>query len=523
MKAWTILFAVLLASFQLNAQNWAVFNPAYRYNYSLENESYTTVVIFADSNLSSGTNAVYSLNRIGVKCDTSQPSMRVQGCANPNNWLGNQPQFMQRRIVYSGQDYRLSDTGNYVLKHLEPVGSSWIFNVTYSITAQVQSQIQRSVFGLSDSVKTILLSTADTILLSKQFGILKYPARFGQQTYYKLRGIEQRTSYDLTALYGEKVPNYYEFFSLKPGVKMYYSAEGFYTQACNYSYYAINTVLNSVRNGTLITNSLQEQFYGCKSFSVCNTIPNPGCINNFHGPLPYNPYNLINSMAGNTLQINTNSYDLGCNGLYNNQLKNINYGASQMVVKFGMTANQHFYKSYGISCFSKHIRSKVINSGNYEVVRLEPTSTPDLYSPLPSGDFNASGEIYIEGYGKVNDYFFVFETKDVYCTSLIIDGADSLGGTDALTMGFNHALVRRNQDEVYPNPAKYRLHVAIPYEAQTNGKIILRNALGHVLQSIPADGQEVQELNIESYAPGIYFLSIQSPSYARTFKVLREE
>lgn len=197
-------------------------------------------------------------------------------------------------------------------------------------------------------------------------------------------------------------------------------------------------------------------------------------------------------------------------------------GAGQMN-RIGMTANQHFYKSYGISCFSKHIRSKVINSGNYEVVRLEPTSTPDLYSPLPSGDFNASGEIYIEGYGKVNDHFFVFETKDVYCTSLIIDGADSLGGTDALTMGINHALVRRNHDEVYPNPAKYRLHVAIPYEAQANGKIILRYALGHVLQSIPADGQEVQELNIESYAPGIYFLSIQSPSYARTFKVLREE
>lgn len=84
MKSWIILFAVLLASLQLNAQNWAVFNPAYHYNYSLENEPYTTVVIFADSNRTSGTNVVYSLNRIGVKCDTSQPSMRVS-CLLVNN------------------------------------------------------------------------------------------------------------------------------------------------------------------------------------------------------------------------------------------------------------------------------------------------------------------------------------------------------------------------------------------------------------------------------------------------------
>ena len=93
---------------------------------------------------------------------------------------------MQRRIVYSNNQYRLSDTSDYIMPRFVSVGNSWMFNASRGITAQVISADIKNYFGVNDSVNTILLSTNDSIIISKQFGIVKYPAQFGQQVYYKL-------------------------------------------------------------------------------------------------------------------------------------------------------------------------------------------------------------------------------------------------------------------------------------------------------------------------------------------------
>lgn len=524
MKTLLLLLVIALSGLNLQAQNWAVFNPNYRYNYSLESEGYTTAVVFADSNFTSGSNAIYSLNRIVVKCNMSQPSMQIQGCSNPNYWLGNQPQFLQRRIVYSGQDYRLSDTGNYIIKHRAAIGAPWTFNATYSITAQVQSEVLKNIFGVLDSVRIILLSTADTILLSKQFGIIKYPAEFGQHKYYKLRGIENKASYDVTALHGEKVPNFYDFFILKPGVKHYYSSQRTHNQACITSVYGINTILNSWFNGNDIINTSREQFMGCKTFSVCNATPNPGCWNNFSWPNPYpSPYNYINAMQTATVQSTISSAfieEIPHKG-YNNQLANTGYGLYG-IIRFGMTDNLHFYKTFGTSCIGKHIKSNPLNGGIYEDVTLSSTNTTNLYSAFPPEPASTIGASYIEGYGKVNDYAYIFESMYTYCTSLIVDGNDSLGGTDAFTMSLNKAVGQDQQNRIYPNPAKYELHVSVPYEAQQAGNIILSDVLGNVLTTIPTSGEENHRINIETYATGIYFLSIQSPGYSMTYKVVKD-
>ena len=526
MKTWILLLVVFLSALNLKAQNWSVFNPSYRYNYSLESEGYTTAVVFADSNVTSGSNAVYSLNRIVVKCDLSQPSMQVQGCTNPNYWLANQPQFLQRRIIYSGQDYRLSDTGTYIIKHREAISTPWTFNATYSITAQVQSEIQKNVFGVLDSVRIIMLSTSDTILLSKQFGIIKYPATFGQQHYYKLRGIENKASYDVTALYGEKVPNYYDFFKLKPGVKHYYSKHRSLAgtmNTCDAALYGIKTVLNSSMTGTVITNTVREQQIGCPTpnFSACPRV-NGGCDPWFYYIQLRYPYSTLSALHTNTVQNNPNPYDLTFNTGYNNQLKNMNYGnMSYTIIKFGMTDNMHFYKTYGSSCFSNHVKSFPIFAPEYQTISLEATSQANIfrsYTPIDMG----SGVTYIEGYGMVNEYFVIFETNNKYCTSLIVDGNDSLGGTDALTMSLNDAVSQEHINRVYPNPVRYDLHINVPYEAQNKGSIILRDVLGKTLETIVTNGEENYQLNIEPYATGIYFLSIQSPGYSMTYKVIKD-
>lgn len=531
-KKKNILFLFVISSMRLLAQNWSVFNPSYRYNYSLENEGYTTAVVFADSTLTSGSDQVFSLNRIVLKCDMQNPFMQAEGCTDTSYWLANQPQFLQRRIVYSGQDYRLSDTGNYRIKHLEPVGIPWVFNATYSITAQVQSKIQKNIFGTMDSVKIILLSTADTILLSKQFGIIKYPAQYGLNKYFKLRGIENKASYDLNALYGEKVPNYYDFFKLKVGAKLYYSTqESNYgsMSTCDAAKYGIRTVLSSAVSGTVVTNTLREQQIGCPTpnYSVC---PREGGGCNpiiFYNTLRY-PYSNISALQTSTVQntgpittinsmLNTIAiYNKG----YNNQLFEFNSNTFK-IVKFGLTDNSHFFKTSGKSCFSNHIQSNPIESNVFQTITLVPVNTNTNVLVSSSLD-NWSGITYIEGYGQVNSYEIIFETYNAYCTSLIIDGNDSLGRTDALTMSLNEAASKDNINRVYPNPAKHNLTVLVPYEAQTHGCLLLTDAMGNGLKTIKTNGEETLQLNMEPYAIGIYFLKIESPKYSRTFKVIRD-
>ncbi len=525
MKKQYLLLLILFCSLILPAQNWSVFNASYRYNYSLENEAYTTTVIFADSSLTSGPNQVFSLNRIVTKCDTChQAFWNEPGSTDTSYWLSNQPQFLQRRIIYSGQDFRLSDTNNYIIKHLAPVGSPWTFNTTYSITAQIQSKIQKNVFGIPDSVAIILLSTADTILLSKQFGFIKYPAEFGHQTYYKLRGIENKTGYAAAALYGEKVPNYYDIFKLKVGSKQYYSTQESYSgdiNTCPSTLYGIKTILSSSVSGTVITTATRDQKIGCPTTSH-PTCPRAsgGCDPIFiHNNLS-NPYVNINALETNTVQGATviNDIDSIYNKGYNNKLYFDYSSGYYAVVKFGMTSNMHFFKTYGASCFSKNIKDYPLTQGMYETVSLMHTNHPNVFyfgSPI------AKGMTYIEGYGRVDYCNIDFEYYYAYCTSIIVDGSDSIGSTSTITMGLNELVANDGINRVYPNPVKYNLTVAVPYEVQTNGNIILTDALGNTVKTIKTTGEETQQLNIEPYSDGIYFLKIESSGYLRTYKIIK--
>lgn len=530
MKKRLLLPLVLFCTLILPAQNWSVFNPAYRYNYSLENEAYTTAVIFADSSFTSGSDQVFSLNRIVLKCDVQNPFMQAEGCTDTSYWLANQPQFLQRRIVYSGQDYRLSDTSNYIIKHLEPVGNPWVFNAAYSITAQVQSKLQKNLFGIVDSVKIILLSTADTILLSKQFGLIKYPARFGLHSYYKLRGIENKVSYDVNALYGEKVPNYYDFFKLKAGTKLYYSTQestSGSTHTCDAAKYGIRTVLSSALSGTVITNTVREQQIGCPTpnYSICPRVTS-GCDPwIFYGTLPH-PYSNLNALQTSTVQnigpitSFNNMFNTIYDKSYNNQLYKYMYNVFK-VVTFGITDNSHFFKTCGKSCFYNHIQSNPLESNVFQTITLVPVNTNT--NVLVSSDlYNWSGVTYIEGYGQVNNYEVFFETSNAYCTSLIIDGNDSLGKMDALTLGLNEVIANDAIISVYPNPAKHDLTVFVPYEAQTHGYLTLTDALGNSLKTIKINGEETLQLDMKPYESGIYFLKIESPKYFKTYKIIKD-
>nr|MBK9653904.1 hypothetical protein [Bacteroidota bacterium] len=110
----------------------------------------------------------------------------------------NQPGFLQHICVIPPNGnvaFYFPDT--FYINIYDSVGASWVYDYyPTTITAQIISATFDSIFDTMDSVKTILLSTNDTIRISKKFGILCFPKGPSPFEYYRLKGIDGAVDQD---------------------------------------------------------------------------------------------------------------------------------------------------------------------------------------------------------------------------------------------------------------------------------------------------------------------------------------
>jgi hypothetical protein len=372
-------------------------------------------------------------------------------------------------------------------------------------------------------VNTILLSTNDTIIISKQFGIIKYPAKFGQNVYYKLRGIESDSVYNLLALRGEKVPNYYDFYKLKPGVIHYYSSESQYygigvNYYCNQYGYGKKTILNSSITGTVVTNILNVEFKGCYSNCGYSCGYNPVY---FPSTYPSTTYSYTNTLVNDM-----SNYEIyNC---YNNQFYSIVGGSSPYfyVVKFGITTNNHFFKTYGNSCFGNNIQNLPVVNPLYSMFYEQSNQNQNVFYAKQdfNNTFSSFGQTYIQGYGQVNSFFPAFESTNYYCTSAIIDGLDTLGTMDIVNITTSIKNEEKSYSSFGPNPTKDIITINFPFEATgNNGTIEVKDVFGKmVFQKSIVSGTSFEKINLQNYAQGIYFVDVKIPHFQKQYKIIKE-
>ncbi|MBK8499544.1 MAG: T9SS type A sorting domain-containing protein [Flavobacteriales bacterium] len=167
------LLGTLLLCVAAHAQNWALLNPAYRYNYS--NDGTDTIsnqirVMHIDT---LGPDSFrYELNLIGVVCDTCPASLGgpCDGCFVRVD----QPQFMGYECIRSENNWTFQGKDTVLIRSDTDVGASWIFHAADGITATVDEEWATNVFGILDTLQKILLSDGDSILLSQSFGIMNF-------------------------------------------------------------------------------------------------------------------------------------------------------------------------------------------------------------------------------------------------------------------------------------------------------------------------------------------------------------
>lgn len=202
------LFFLVISS-SLFAQQWGLIEPGRTGNYRLSDEALLSAHVWVDSLkvLPGGDTLIY-LNRVARLFFAGEYLQYG---------LTNQQQFLQRQ-VRKGADggWRFEgDSATFVLFGGLPAGEGWLFDTTNQVTAMVMDEWEQATFGEADSVQVVLLSTGDTILLSREFGILRFPDFSQPGHFFELAGLDGTQ-------YGEQVPKGPDFFQIEPGDVLFY-------------------------------------------------------------------------------------------------------------------------------------------------------------------------------------------------------------------------------------------------------------------------------------------------------------
>ena len=197
------------------SQNWRPFSVADTLNFRLDTEAVISHTLWIDSvqALPNG-DSVFYLNRVmEVVASFRNPASDCLGCQS--SAIFEKPQFLGYSMTKTGNDsWRFSgDSTGFVIHSGPGVGNSWLFDSLQGIQVEVSQVFQDSIFSQVDSIKVLSLSNGDTILLSKQYGILQFPDQDGN--YYHLEGIENRRL-------GEHIPRFRDFYDFEPGNKFYF-------------------------------------------------------------------------------------------------------------------------------------------------------------------------------------------------------------------------------------------------------------------------------------------------------------
>jgi len=192
-------------------QDWALINPAYRYNYSDDGTDTISNQIRVMEVDTLGPDSIrYELNRIAVVCDTCPASLGgpCDGCYVRVN----QPQFLGFDCIRSANDWHFLGPDTFLVRSDASVGASWVFDASTGVTATVVAEWPASVFTTPDTLRRILLSSGDTLILSRSFGITHF-ANFGER--HELIGVEG-------AGVGRSFPNPMAYFDFQPGDHLIY-------------------------------------------------------------------------------------------------------------------------------------------------------------------------------------------------------------------------------------------------------------------------------------------------------------
>lgn len=479
-----VVIIFILLSLSVQSQNWNVFNKGYRYNYHYNNAAIITNVLFVKTFSVSLGDTVYSMNNIAKE--------------TPSGLQTNLPQFLMKKIIKQADGIvRFEDTLNFKIVPTCTLNQTWVFSINPAVSATCIATETLSVFSVVDSVKTIVVNNADTIKLSKQFGLLQFPHLYGQNKYYRLTGIEKAGRYDSTSFYGERVPNAWDFYRFEVGDKRCIEYRGEFNNGdvgeCKF-------VTEHFNSKSLLSNGYSYNIYQIGKITTGNIYWVSSLCTSSMCPFPstsvfYSLCPVVISTVITENYVNLHKDSIYENIMYPGMLAQ-DYGFSSRytdyVVKFGRDANGRFFKFFGKSCNL-----------------LSFTDTTSVSSSTQTPFY---GVYFGEGLGKTSDLPYIFEGSEYYCVTSFVKGTQTY-----FNPFYTVNLIEKNQfsesPSIFPNPANSTIAISIE-----NCKLFIYDVFGKAI--LIQEIESKRNVDVSGLPNGIYFVEIHTDSGKYSQKLL---
>lgn len=208
MRCFCLSIHILFVSISFS-QNWNLIDADKTYFFKHLDSLYITNTIKVDSTVTSGVDTDFHVHTTIKVCDTCTviPPEALNGVLYHAYWpeiFGLSPSYSSTTNAFIFQDG--------TIKHHAEILDSWVFNTTSGITAAVVDKYEITLFGQPDSVKIIELSTLDTILISKNHGVIRYPDFENSGKYFLQVGYHEGQN-----SYGEYLPNMWRIYDFEVG------------------------------------------------------------------------------------------------------------------------------------------------------------------------------------------------------------------------------------------------------------------------------------------------------------------
>lgn len=157
------LIVILSSSRSINAQEWLLVRPGWKYNYRASGSGAISDQVFITSTEALGIDTTrHHFNRIAIHCDTCSIPLRTEV-----------PQFLQGSVTTYGNTWHFQDPASSVMMPLQELGGTWLMDTAANITAEVTAVDTLIFFGVEDVHKTISCSNGDVWFVSREWGIVR--------------------------------------------------------------------------------------------------------------------------------------------------------------------------------------------------------------------------------------------------------------------------------------------------------------------------------------------------------------
>jgi len=470
----TLLLFFIFFSIQGFSQNWKLLVEDKTYFYKHIDSLYITNTIKIDSTNNSTTDSIFNISTTIKVCDTCTiiPPEADGGVL----YHAYSPEIFGYAPYYSVTNNH-HNFDNNIIEQNSQLNDSWVFNSTSGITATIVDIDEIAIFGNLDSIKVIELSTLDTLILSKNHGVIRYPDFENAGKYFLLTGYHEGQN-----SFGEYLPNMWRIYDFNVDDIFCFRNELYYDGLWEYHYRNVKIkILEDL-------STVSEVSYRLKIY--ISTTTQIGLIENAY--YTYSSTNYIDTFKINSSNSYLeNSYSGLCSSLDT-------WGYQRTFYKYPFISNEILSSGFGGGVEYSNVYHTFDSVLGYRKKFSPMTIDSDSLAYFHNNFYYPGYDIFTEGLGRDSLDFYDFETGGINYLSGYIKNGDTTG----TIYNFPEDLGMENSEtiplNIYPNPATNQIH--IPGNLQL---ISFYSLTGELVLQIQ---KPYQTIYIDYLPAGIYFV-----------------